>query len=144
MMLIGQKDLSIDEKGRLVLPSSYRDRFAGGVCYVSLGLDGCICLYPQDSYEAIAQKYMSYNEFDDTARKVKRTFLANTFDVQIDSHNRILLPKALLTKTATGRKVTIIGMIDHLELWDSERYEKQEAENEESYASDAQSLANKD
>lgn len=139
-MFYGQKDLAIDDKSRLVLPSLFRDGFKGGVCYASLGLDSCIELYPEDTYQEIAAKYMALSDFDPKARKVKRTFVSNTFNVSIDSHNRILLPKPLALKTGINKKVVVIGMYDHLEIWDSELFEKNSKEAEDSFSEDAMSL----
>lgn len=140
MMLTGQKDLSIDDKGRLVLPSVYRDRFMEGKVHISMSLDGCIVLYPDDSYQKKAERYASLDEFDSVAREVQRVFFGNTFNDVIDSHNRILLPKVLLEKTHTGKKVTLIGMIDHLELWDSDTYAHFEEESEKNYSKNASQL----
>lgn len=143
MMLTGQKDLSIDDKGRLVLPSGYRDRFTNNRCYISLSLDNCILLYPEDSYQKKAERILALDEFDETAREVQRVFLGNTYEVEIDSHKRILLPKKLMDKTHTSRKVTLIGMIDHLELWDSETYLAKEPESERNYSKNASQLIGK-
>ncbi len=139
-MFYGQKDSAIDDKSRLVLPSLFRNEFTGGVCYASLGLDQCIVLYPEQIYQEKAKKIMSLNDFDPKARSVKRTFLCNTFAVQIDSHNRILLPKTLTTKTSITKKVNIIGMYDRLEIWDTEIFEKASKESESSFSDDAQSI----
>lgn len=139
-MFYGQKDLAIDEKSRLVLPSLFRNEFTGGLCYVSLGLDNCIELYPESTYQEIAKKYMSLSDFDPKARKVKRTFISNTFSIQIDSHNRILLPKPLVSKTNVSKKVILVGMYDHLEIWDSDTFMKNQEEAEATFSDDALSL----
>lgn len=139
-MFYGQKDIAIDEKSRLVLPSLFRDEFKGGVCYASLGLDKCIELYPEETYQEIVKKYMSLNDFDPKARKVKRTFISNTFSVVIDSHNRILVPKPLSTKAQITKKVMVVGMVDHLEIWDYDAFMKNEEEAEASFSEDALSL----
>lgn len=143
MMLTGQKDLSIDDKGRLVLPSTYRDRFMEGIIHISLSFDNNIVLYPHDSYQKKSARFEALDEFDRVARDLQRVFFANTFDVQIDSHNRVLLPKKLMDKTHTGKKVTLVGMIDHLELWDSEAYAAYEAESEKNYSKNASMLIGK-
>jgi MraZ protein len=142
-MFYGQKELTIDDKQRLVLPSLYRNDFSGGVCYACYGLDICIELYPEETYQRKAEKITALNDFDETARKVKRTFLSNTFSVQIDSHNRILLPRELLNKTQTGRNVVVVGMYDHLEIWDEEVFRKRSGEAEKSFPSDADRLIGK-
>jgi len=137
----GSKDLLIDDKGRLILPSGYRSGFALGAVYAVLGLDSCIELLPTDVFEKKAQGIMSLSDFDPKARVLKRTFLANAFDLQVDTHGRILLPKPLLEKTGMGRSVKVVGMYDHLEIWDKEVFEKAEALAEKDYSENAKALS---
>lgn len=140
-MFYGQKEATIDEKGRMTLPSLYRDEFVGQLCFVSYGLDGCIELYPKAVYERIAECFGNNPlEFDEKARKVKRTFFRLSSEVQIDSHNRILIPKVLLEKTKTGKKVLILGNGESLQIWDANKYVEISEAEEESFAEDAQSL----
>lgn len=139
-MFYGNKELTIDDKSRLTLSSIYRDGFPGGICYACYGMDCCLELYPEKTYEIKADQIMKLNDFDDTARRVKRTFLSNTFMINIDSHSRVLLPKTLLDKTRLGKNVICVGMYDHLELWDKDTYLKMEKENQDSYASDAKKI----
>ena len=139
-MFYGSKELTIDDKGRLLLSSLFRDGFPGGTCFACYGMDNCIELYPETTYQERASQITKLNDFDEVARRVKRTFLSNTFMITIDSHSRILLPKPLLDKTLISKNVTIIGMYDHLELWDSDKYNKIQQENQDNYASDAKKL----
>ena len=140
-MFYGQKEAAIDDKGRLVLPAIYRYEITGQTCFVCYGLDGCMELYPQSIFEKIEANFSSNSfETDAKARRVKRVFLSNSFNVQIDSHNRILLPKSLIEKTHTNKKVVILGIGDHLQIWDQTMYEKISVSEEESFADDAQAL----
>lgn len=139
-MFYGNKELTIDDKGRLTLSSIYRDGFPGGTCFACYGMDHCLELYPEKTYENKADQITKLNDFDEVARRVKRTFLSNTFMLSIDGHSRILLPKALLDKTSLSKNIICVGMFDHLELWDKETYLKMEQDNQDSYASDAKKL----
>lgn len=142
-MLIGQKELTIDEKGRLVLPSIYRDSFTENLCYASLGMDGCMVLYPKESYLKKEATFLALDDFDPEARKVKRIFLANSFDLTIDSHNRVLLPKRLLDKLNIKNKVTLIGSGDCLELFSTDKYEAMMEADEKDYSLTAKRLTGK-
>ncbi len=139
-MFIGQKELAVDDKNRLILPAVYRNDFQGGTCYVSLGLDRCIEIYPEKVYEQKVEKYLDLEAFDPQARRIQRTFMGNSFALTIDSSSRILLPKSLIDKTALGKKVIIVGMYDHLELWNAEAYTQLASEEEASYPEDARQL----
>lgn len=142
-MFYGQKELLIDNKGRLVLSSNYREEFNDLNVYASFGYDGCIELFRTADYQKKAEGIMNLSDFDLQARKVKRTFLSNTFKLQLDSHGRILLPKILTDKTLKSKKVMVVGMYDHLEIWDYDSFIKSQAENDKSFAQDAQELLGK-
>ncbi len=139
-MLIGKKELAVDDKNRLTLPAVYRNDFQGGVCYATLGLDFCIELYPQKVYEQKVQRYLSLEEFDPQARRIRRTFMGNSFELTIDSANRILLPKSLIEKTNLGKKTIVVGLYDRLELWNVDTYAQKSSEEEASYPEDASQL----
>ncbi len=139
-MFFGQKELTIDDKSRLVLPALYREGFQGGICYATLGMDMCIQLFPKDIFEKKASELMTLSDFSKEARELKRTYLGNTFNIPIDSHNRILVPKTLSEKTNMNKKVILVGVFDHLELWDAEIYQAKEEENEKNYAANAEAI----
>lgn len=140
IMFYGSKVHCIDDKGRLTLSSIYRDEFTSQKCYACYGLDHCLELYPEETYIKKVSTITSLNDFDENARKVKRTFLSNTFLLTIDSHNRILLPKTLLEKTELAKNVIVIGMYDHLEMWDEEKYTEIEKNNLDDFAKNAKEV----
>lgn len=139
-MFYGQKEQTLDDKFRLVLPSIYRDGFTEGTCFATLGLDRCIQLFPKATFEKNAEEIMKLSEFSKEARDVRRIFMGNTFSISIDSHNRILLPKLLMSKAGLDKKVVVVGVFDHLEVWDQEVYLAKEKEGEENYSDNAKKL----
>lgn len=142
-MFYGHKEITIDDKFRLVLPANYRNEFKGGVAYALLGLDPCLALYPKEVYEKKVAEIIELSDFNPQARNVKRNFLYNTFDLSIDSHNRILLPKPLVDDIKMGKKVVVAGAGDHLEIWDSALYEKTMSQLRTTFSADAESLLGK-
>ena len=142
-MFYGQKELLIDDKGRLVLSSNYREEFNDLTVFAAFGYDNCIELFKTVDYQRKAEEIMSLSDFDLQARKVKRTFLSNTFKLQLDSHGRVLLPKILIDKTLKSKKVMVVGMYDHLEIWDYDTFVKNQADNDKSFAQDAQEVLGK-
>ena len=83
------------------------------------------------------------SDYDKVSRDFKRTFASNTFPLMLDSHNRILLPKQLLEKKKIGKKVRIVGNRNHLEVWDSETFQKYEETAQQDYSNNAQGLIGK-
>ena len=74
-MFYGQKELLIDDKGRLVLSSNYREEFNDLTVFAAFGYDNCIELFKTVDYQRKAEEIMSLSDFDLQARKVKRTFI---------------------------------------------------------------------
>ncbi|MDD7036588.1 MAG: hypothetical protein PUI77_01680 [Mollicutes bacterium] len=142
-MFFGQKEVLIDEKSRLVLPANYRGEFPNGQVYATFGLDDCIDIYSEKTYLGKREEIRKLSDYDKVSRDFKRTFASNTFPLMLDSHNRILLPKQLLEKKKIGKKVRIVGNRNHLEVWDSETFQKYEETAQQDYSNNAQGLIGK-
>jgi MraZ protein len=127
-MFQGASALTLDPKGRLSMPSKFRDALAAS-CEGRLTLtrhpDGCLLVYPRPVWEArrevIAQ--LSYE-----ARALQRLLLGSATDVDVDSAGRVLVAPELRTAAGMTRDVLLIGMGAHLELWDVERHAERERE----------------
>lgn len=132
-MFLGQSNNLLDEKYRLVLPTRYRAEL-GPSFYVILDFDHCLSFYPSNVYEKKAAKIQSLDDFSKAARSVKRVFFANSFPLVADKQGRIQLPRIILEKAGISKEVVIVGMSDHLEIWDSEFYRANEKEEETNYA----------
>lgn len=140
-MLIGKKEQTLDDKNRVVLPTIYRNDFPqGAMVFASLGLDPCIEIFPEAVYQQKIAEFAKMSNFDPKVRSTKRTFFANTFQLQIDSHNRVLLPRELLDKLHISKKVVILGVIDCVEIWDKDVYDKRETLERENFSQNAQDV----
>ena len=112
--MTGTYEHSIDAKGRLIFPIKLRE--ALGVHFVIFkGLDNCINVYSQEKWAAFEQQLAA---LPSKARKVQRFFSAN-FECEPDAQGRILIPQTLREYAGLRKDVTVIGMIDHVEIWDS-------------------------
>ncbi len=139
-MFFGQKEVLIDEKSRLVLPANYRGEFPNGQVYATFGLDDCIDIYSEKTYQEKRAEIRKLSDYDKVSRDFKRTFASNTFPLALDTHNRILLPKPLLEKKKIGKKVRVVGNRDHLEIWDSETFREYEKNAQQDFSDNAQNL----
>lgn len=139
-MFFGQKEVLIDEKSRLVLPANYRGEFPNGQVYATFGLDDCIDIYSEKTYQEKRAEIRKLSDYDKVSRDFKRTFASNTFPLALDTHNRILLPKPLLEKKKIGKKVRVVGNRDHLEIWDSETFGEYEKNAQQDFSDNAQNL----
>ena len=105
---------NIDAKGRLIFPIKLREAL-GEHFVIFKGLDNCINVYSQEKWAAFEQQLAA---LPSKARKVQRFFSAN-FECEPDAQGRILIPQTLREYAGLRKDVTVIGMIDHVEIWDS-------------------------
>ena len=110
----GEYQHNIDAKGRLIFPIKLREAL-GEHFVIFKGLDNCINVYSQEKWAAFEQQLAA---LPSKARKVHRFFSAN-FECEPDAQGRILIPQTLREYAGLRKDVTVIGMIDHVEIWDS-------------------------
>ncbi|MCX6155620.1 MAG: division/cell wall cluster transcriptional repressor MraZ [Candidatus Kapabacteria bacterium] len=121
----GQETYSIDSKNRVAIPVKMRKAMseeAEDTFNVTLGSEGCIAAYPMDEWKKYQDKFSHLNQFNEKTRFFLRTLLQWSEDAVLDGQQRILLPKQLTEQTGIKGKILIVGMIDHLEFWDPEKY----------------------
>ena len=123
MFFIGTYNHSLDEKSRVILPSKLREKL-GGTVYITLGLDKCLAVYPEETFENIAAKLSKISDYQSDNRGYKRTFFSNSYQCDVDKQGRIQLTKDSLDKCFIKKDVVIIGIDDHVEIWDREHYEE--------------------
>ena len=110
----GEYQHNIDAKGRLIFPIKLREAL-GEHFVIFKGLDNCINVYSQEKWAAFEQQLAA---LPSKARKVQRFFSANC-ECEPDAQGRILIPQTLREYAGLRKDVTVIGMIDHVEIWDS-------------------------
>lgn len=129
---------NLDAKGRLVVPANFRERLKElKKLYILQGFDGAISIYPEDAYVKEVTFLESLSFKDAKTRAYVRTMYASIEELDVDAAGRVTLNVRILKKYGIGQSVTIIGVGDHLEVWDSAKYETYEGEallNLESFA----------
>jgi len=121
-VFIGKHDRSLDDKGRLVLPSGYRRAFedaGGGV----LGpWDRCLALWTRDHFEVVMDKLLAKVGDGEADDDVVRLFAGAAADVQLDAQGRFVLPEDQRTHAAIQREVKVLGQHHRVEIWDAARF----------------------
>jgi MraZ protein len=125
MLLTGTHSRTLDEKKRLALPKRVREQLGDKLetLFVTPGPDQCLWLYTQQDLERLAEKLDQVPATDAEARVFRRLYFAQTEAVDVDRSGRILIPERLVQFANLRHDVVLIGVRDHLELWDQERWQ---------------------
>ena len=118
----GVSNLSLDAKGRIVLPARYRERLPE-ICQnqliVTIDTDQpCLLIYPLPEWELIEEKIEALPSFNPTTRRIQRLLIGHATEVEVDGSGRMLLSNPLREYAKLGKKVVLIGQGKKFELWD--------------------------
>lgn len=126
MMFMGEYNHTIDAKGRLIVPSKFREAL-GDVFVVTKGLDGCLFVYDHAEWNVFEEKLKALPLTNKDARKFVRFFLAGAAEVEVDKQGRILVPNVLREFAQLDKDVILIGVASRIEIWSKERFEEMAA-----------------
>ena len=122
-MFMGEYNHTIDTKGRLIIPSKFREALGDGFV-VTKGLDGCLFVYAIDDWKVFEEKLASLPLINVEARQFARFFLSGAQYVSVDKQGRILIPTTLREFANLKKDVLLAGMLDHIEIWDEDEWKK--------------------
>lgn len=121
-MFRGINAITIDGKGRLAVPTRYRDALSAqdkASLVVTIDTEEtCLLLYPAAEWQIIEDKLQSLPSFNEAARRIQRLLIGHATDVELDSSGRILLPQLLRDYAHLDKKVVMIGQGNKFEVWD--------------------------
>ena len=130
-MFRGSTKVTLDTKGRLAIPSRYRDRIAQrceGHLVVTVDKSRCLLIYSQPDWEDLERQINNLPSFHKSARDLQRHVVGYASEVNLDSAGRILLSRELRDFAGIDRQTMLVGQGQKFELWDYDRWqERQEA-----------------
>ena len=129
-MFFGSYEHTLDAKGRLFIPSKFRAKLSGSV-YITKGFDGCLAIYTKEDFEPRLKEYMSYSYNNKDTRSHLRIHFSSFDEVDVDKQGRLQIPARFLKKENISSEVTIVGVLDHFELWGRNAWNKYYEENYE-------------
>ena len=139
--LLGEHDHSLDDKNRLTLPSKLRSAFADGVV-VARGLDGCLTAYPSEEWARLTKRVAELDPLSEDARRVLRHFFGGAAHTELDKQGRLVVPQPLIEHAGLERELTVLGVHDHLEIWNRATWRRLQQEPEGRVEDAAERLAN--
>ena len=124
-MFRGVNILNLDGKGRIAMPTRYRepllDRCAGNLV-VTVDPDHCLLIYPMGEWEEIERKLNRLPSFNKTARALQRLLVGHATECEMDGSGRILVPPPLRSFASLDKRAVLIGQGNKFELWDEQRW----------------------
>ncbi|MEG0806450.1 MAG: division/cell wall cluster transcriptional repressor MraZ [Lachnospiraceae bacterium] len=120
-MFMGEYSHIIDAKGRLIVPSKFREQL-GDEFVVTKGLDGCLFVYPNEEWLNIENKFKEVPLTTKDARKFSRFFFAGAATCEVDKQGRILLPGVLREFAELQKDIVSVGVLNRIEIWDKEKW----------------------
>jgi len=117
LMFMGEYNHTIDAKGRLIIPSKFREQL-NDEFVVTKGLDGCLFIYPDEEWKTFEGKLHTLPLTNPNARKFTRFFLAGATTCEVDKQGRILLPAVLREFAGLEKDVVLVGVSSRVEIWD--------------------------
>ncbi|UUD34716.1 division/cell wall cluster transcriptional repressor MraZ [Mycoplasmopsis caviae] len=121
--MFGQYRRNIDDKKRLALPSKLRDDL-GSKIYLTVGLEGIVEVRSESEFNKFVEVLNQQNSFDQNARFVRRFWLSNTQEIELDNQGRFVVPKQFLDKAAIQKEAIFVASGNLVELWGSEKFDQ--------------------
>ena len=121
-MFMGEYNHTIDAKGRLIIPSKFRE-VLGDEFVVTKGMDGCLFVFDDPEWQAFEEKLHGLPMIDKEARQFTRFFLAGAASVEVDKQGRILIRAVLREFAGITKDAVLVGVGSRVEIWSKERWE---------------------
>ncbi len=121
--MTGQYAHNIDAKGRLFIPAKLREEL-GETFHVTIGPDHCLTIYPNETWDDFMAKF---HELPYSKGKSLRALSANAVDCEPDAQGRILIPAKLREYADLKKEVVVIGSFDRAEIWNADRWAREES-----------------
>ena len=122
-----------------MIPRKMREEL-GYKVYIMQGFDGALSVYTEEKYVRLSEEFSRLPFNNKKNRDYLRAQFMTTYDMDVDKLGRVQIPTALLKKFGISRNVTVLGMGDHIEIWDSAKYEAYEKEAIENFDKNAEEI----
>jgi len=130
---------TLDTKGRVSIPSEMR-KASGDVFVLTRGFEECLNLYPVDEWELVERELRSLRTTSREARYYVRRMMSTVKRVVVDGHGRITIPQGHREFAGLGGEALVNGVLEHIEIWNPERYENYSEGYDESYEDVAETV----
>lgn len=138
-MFMGEYHHNIDAKGRLIIPSKFRDQL-GESFVLTRGLDQCLFGYPMDEWKLLEEKLKALPLTKKDARAFTRFFFSAATECELDKQGRINISSPLVQYAKLEKECVVLGVTNRIEIWSKNIWEQYFAESEQSFAEIAENM----
>lgn len=121
-MFLGEFQHSLDPKGRLILPSAFREELAQGLV-ITVGQDYCLAVHPTADWQRVVEGLRGLRTTERRERMFHRVMTSSARPEQLDRQGRITIPVRLREYASLTKDVAVVGADSRIELWDAERWD---------------------
>ena len=130
-MLRGAHAISLDSKGRLAIPTKFRDWLRDEcdgqlVCTIDIA-HPCLLLYPLNEWEEVERKLKTLSSTNPAERRLQRLLLGHAAECELDGNGRLLLSQPLRSHAGLDKKVMLVGQLNKFQIWDEEQWQQHTA-----------------
>ena len=126
-MFYGEHEHKLDKKGRIIIPSEFRDISKENYIekfFVTRGLDTCLFMFSEDEWKSQEVKFKNLSFTKSETRKFNRLFFSGAVEATPDKQGRILIPSYLKNYAGIKKEIMIIGVSNRIEIWSKEKWEE--------------------
>ena len=124
MVFFGEYQVSFSSPGRIVLPKKIRELLKGNTFILAKGFDFCLAGYDLEDWEGRAKSLLGVSLLEKENIEKRRFIFGSAVYLDIDEQGRFVIPKQMLSFSKLGQKAVIVGVGDHFEIWEPEKWEK--------------------
>ncbi len=121
-MFRGSSAINLDAKGRLAMPSRYREELlerCQGQLVITIDLvDPCLCIYPLPDWEVVETQLSQMPSLRPQTRQLNRLLIGSAVDLELDNSGRLLIPARLREQASLTKQVMLVGQLNKFQLWD--------------------------
>ena len=139
-MFIGEYQHNLDAKGRIIIPSRFRDELHN-TFILTRGLDGCLTIYSQEQWEKLFTEINRLPTTKKAARQYIRMLTSTASECTLDNQGRIQIPSFLSKPVNITKECVVIGANDHIEIWDKDTWTRYFEEASDSFEEVAENLS---
>lgn len=132
-MFFGTFEHVLDNKNRLVIPGRIVKSLKSDKLFIMKGYEGTLSIFPNEEFDKYLAKLQSFPFENKSSRDVLRIALSSVYELELDKSNRVQIPTSLVNKYKISKEVVVVGVLDHIEVWSKDKWEKYLKDNEKDF-----------